>query len=40
VRLTTKGRTNLGKKFDLEFSDGQKVTAKLLSKRTSQAEIV
>jgi DNA-binding transcriptional ArsR family regulator len=40
VRLTTKGRTNLGKRFDLEFSDGQKVTAKLLSKRASRAEIV
>jgi DNA-binding transcriptional ArsR family regulator len=40
VRLTTKGRTNLGKKFDLEFSDGQKVTANLLSKRTSRTEIM
>jgi DNA-binding transcriptional ArsR family regulator len=31
VRLTNKGRTELGKKLQLEFSEGQKVTAKLAS---------
>ena len=31
VRLTNKGRTELGKRLHLEFSEGQKVTAKLTS---------
>jgi hypothetical protein len=31
VRLTTKGRVELGKRLNLEFFEGQKVVAKLVS---------
>lgn len=34
VRLTSKGRTELGKRLNLEFSEGQQVKAKLVSTPT------
>jgi DNA-binding transcriptional ArsR family regulator len=42
VRVTNKGRAELGRKLDLEFSEGQKVTAKPISgpplRRRQQAD--